>query len=97
MKVYLWVVYNIPGTVSSLADGANPLPQGALIGTNFFDQASYRGPCAPDTQLHNYVFTLYALDQVFYPIEDEIDPDKLLILMQPHILGQAQLTGLYSH
>jgi Raf kinase inhibitor-like YbhB/YbcL family protein len=97
MKVYLWVLYNIPATVKSLPEDLTSLPEGTLIGTNYYDETNYRGPCAPDTQLHNYLFTLYALDKVFYPIESEIDPDKLLIIMQTHILGKTQLLGQFSH
>ena len=73
-----WAVYNIPPTVTSLAQGAGnspaTLPAGAYGGnTDFFDtgatggNGNYGGPCPPagDTP-HRYNFTIYALsvDQV---------------------------------
>jgi len=73
-----WAVYDIPPTVTSLAQGAGnspaTLPAGAYGGnTDFFDtgatgaNGNYGGPCPPagDTP-HRYNFTIYALsvDQV---------------------------------
>lgn len=97
-KIYLWVIYNIPGNVKSLDQGANlKLPEGTLVGLDYYYEAQYDGPCPPDNLLHHYVFTLYALDTILYPIEDNIDPDDLLRIIRPHILEQAELEGLFSH
>ena len=95
--VYLWVLYNIPKSVKGLDEDIYQLPKGTLVGTNFYDQNKYRGPCPPDTRKHEYVYTLYALDTVLYPIDDDIDPDKLVRIMKPHILKQTTLTGFYNH
>jgi Raf kinase inhibitor-like YbhB/YbcL family protein len=73
-----WGVYNIPPTVTSLAQGAGnslaTLPAGAYGGnTDFFDtgatggNGNYGGPCPPAGDApHHYNFTIYALsvDQV---------------------------------
>ena len=73
-----WAVYNIPPTVTSLAQGAGnspaTLPAGAYGGnTDFLDtgatggNGNYGGPCPPAGDApHHYNFTLYALsvDQV---------------------------------
>ena len=68
-----WAVYNIPPTVSELAQGAGNsaagLPTGASGGTtDFFDtgttggNGNYGGPCPPaGDKPHRYMFTLYAL------------------------------------
>jgi Raf kinase inhibitor-like YbhB/YbcL family protein len=59
-----WMVWNIPGTTRSLAEG---MPQGPEL-SDGARQISvtgpyYRGPAAPSTgPVHNYVFELYALD-----------------------------------
>lgn len=68
-----WAVYNIPPTVTGLAQGvgnsAAALPAPAFGGaTDFLDtgatggNGNYGGPCPPTSdKLHRYVFTLYAL------------------------------------
>lgn len=68
-----WAVYNIPGTVTELAQGAGnaaaSLPAGATGGMNDFQDTgavgangNYGGPCPPvGDKPHRYVFTLYAL------------------------------------
>jgi Raf kinase inhibitor-like YbhB/YbcL family protein len=68
-----WAIYNIPPTVSALAQGAGnsaaTLPTGAFGGnTDFQDtgatgaNGNYGGPCPPQgDKAHRYIFTLYAL------------------------------------
>ena len=68
-----WAVYNIPPTVTGLAQGAGnsaaALPAPAFGGmTDFLDtgatggNGNYGGPCPPTgDKPHRYVFTLYAL------------------------------------
>ena len=68
-----WAVYNIPTTVTALAQGAGnsaaTLPAGAFGGTTeFFDtgatggNGNYGGPCPPvGDKPHRYIFTLFAL------------------------------------
>src|SRR5574337_2176653 len=59
-----WVVYDLPPTVTSLADGASArLPEGTRTGKNDWKKASYGGPCPP-IGTHRYFFKLYALDVV---------------------------------
>ncbi len=60
-----WVVYNLPPTLTALAENTPPspqLPDGAKQGVNDFGQTGYRGPCPPAGRLHRYVFNIYALD-----------------------------------
>jgi len=68
-----WAVYDIPPTVTGLAQGAGnsaaTLPAGAYgSNTDFADtgatgaNGNYGGPCPPQGDApHRYVFTLYAL------------------------------------
>jgi Raf kinase inhibitor-like YbhB/YbcL family protein len=68
-----WAVYNIPPTVTGLAQGAGnspaALPAPAFGGaTDFLDtgatgaNGNYGGPCPPaGDKPHRYIFTLYAL------------------------------------
>ncbi|MGL3104873.1 YbhB/YbcL family Raf kinase inhibitor-like protein [Bradyrhizobium sp. BR 1432] len=68
-----WTVYNIPSSVTQLAQGVGNtpanLPAGAYGGVNDFHDTgaigvngNYGGPCPPvGDKPHHYVFTLYAL------------------------------------
>jgi Raf kinase inhibitor-like YbhB/YbcL family protein len=68
-----WTVYNIPASITQLAEGAGNapanLPAGAYGGSNDFQDTgavgvngNYGGPCPPvGDKPHRYVFSLYAL------------------------------------
>jgi Raf kinase inhibitor-like YbhB/YbcL family protein len=91
-----WVLYNIPPDANGLSENAatKGLPPGTLQGMNDWYRASYGGPCPPIGK-HRYFFKLYALDTVLPDLER---PAKaaLIKVMQRHIIGQAELVGLYQ-
>lgn len=91
---YHWIVYNIPASLNELAQGA-ALPAGASAGKNNFDKAEYSGPCPPKGAAHNYIFTLYALDNKLN-LPKDADAPSVIAAMQKHIIGQAELSGVYS-
>jgi Raf kinase inhibitor-like YbhB/YbcL family protein len=107
-----WVVYSIPASSTGLPEGLSAeatLPDGTLQGENTFalyadegqtfpggapiNRVGYDGPCPGDT--HRYVFTLYALDTVL-DLQAEATMAELLLAMEGHVLGDAQLTGVYT-
>ena len=67
----------------------------AAMGGNYF---GYDGPCPPwnDERVHNYHFTLYALDVPRCPVEGEFRGPEVIEAMQGHILGKASLVGTYA-
>ncbi len=91
-----WLLYNIPPSESSLAEGitAAALPAGVLQGINDWRRAGYGGPCPPVGR-HRYFFKLYALDTA---LPDLKKPTKAALekAMQGHILAHAELIGLYQ-
>jgi hypothetical protein len=91
-----WVLYNIPATTESLAEGASSrhLPAGAREGVNDWQRPGYGGPCPP-TGRHRYFHKLYALDTV---LPDLNAPSKATLekAMSGHVLAQAQLIGTYQ-
>ena len=91
-----WVIYNIPPTANSLAEGvtAQDLPQGTLQGLNDWKRTGYGGPCPPIGK-HRYFHKLYALDFV---LPDLNLPTKATLEneMSGHVLSQAELVGLYQ-
>lgn len=84
-----WVAFNIPPTDEISADVA-------LLGTsgsNSWDLTGYGGPCPP-SGTHRYVFTVYALDSAIALGEGATKAD-LLSAIDGHVLGTAQLIGLF--
>ncbi len=86
-----WVVYNIPADTNAIAEATKPAGQEGLNGAG---DTQYRGPCPPDKE-HRYFFYLFALDTV---LDFDSAPTKaqLLDAMKGHVVGQAQLMGLYN-
>ncbi|AZY50311.1 YbhB/YbcL family Raf kinase inhibitor-like protein [Bordetella avium] len=62
------------------------------------DYFGYDGPCPPwnDAIVHDYVFTLYALDVPRLAVEGKFTGPEVLKAMEGHILAQASVTGTYT-
>jgi Raf kinase inhibitor-like YbhB/YbcL family protein len=107
-----WVIYNIPPSTSGLPEGVEAeamLPDGTRQGPNDYalftqegqthpggapiNRLGYDGPCPPAA--HRYVFQLYALD-VILDLPAESTMADVLAAMAGHVLGQAELTGVFT-
>jgi Raf kinase inhibitor-like YbhB/YbcL family protein len=87
-----WVLYNIPGSVSELAEGAG----GHTGGRNDFGNAGYGGPMPPPGHgTHHYFFWLLALDK-----EGDFEPGltlwQFLERAEPHVVAMNRLVGTYA-
>lgn len=96
-----WMVWNIPGTATSLPEG---IPQGAQASSGMRQISGtgpyYRGPAAPATgPAHHYVFELYALDApIGVPAVGASPPATraaVMAAMATHIRGKGVLVGQY--
>ncbi|WP_019140188.1 YbhB/YbcL family Raf kinase inhibitor-like protein [Noviherbaspirillum massiliense] len=91
-----WMLYNIPPNASGLPQGmhAKDLPPGTHEGVNDWKRTGYGGPCPPIGR-HRYFHRLYALDTV---LPDLGKPDRAALekAIQGHVIGQAELVGLYQ-
>jgi Raf kinase inhibitor-like YbhB/YbcL family protein len=93
-----WVVYDLPGDLRELAAGIGheeSLRNGAKQGKNDFGKIGYGGPCPPSGPAHRYHFKLYALSQLT-GLRSKATKQQLLDAMKGHVLGQAQLIGIYK-
>jgi Raf kinase inhibitor-like YbhB/YbcL family protein len=84
-----WVVYDIP-VIFRIEESTVPGKQGI----NNFGKMNYGGPCPP-SGTHRYFFKIYALDKEL-GLSEGIDKKALEKAMEGHILGKAELIGLYK-
>jgi Raf kinase inhibitor-like YbhB/YbcL family protein len=87
-----WVVWNIGPETKDIKE--HTVPVGALQGMNDFRKQNYGGPCPP-SGTHRYFFKLYALDTMLtlHATTTKADLERA---MKGHILGQAEIVGLYA-
>ena len=96
-----WVVWNIPGNATGLAEGqpaGDQLPNGAsqISATG----RVYRGPGAPATRpKHHYLFEVYALDTTIN-VSATDDPiatrDAVMAAMEGHVLAKSVYMGRFN-
>lgn len=84
-----WVVFDIPVT-SRIGEDSIPGKQGI----NDFRRKDYGGPCPP-SGAHRYFFKIYALDKEL-GLREGVDKRTVEKAMEGHILGKAELIGLYK-
>lgn len=102
---YHWVLYDVPPTVTSLAQGVpkdlapNP-PGGGAKQTrwSFGANTGYQGMCpiaGPST--HLYELSVYAIDVATLPAPaDPADPAQVDAQIQAHQIGYGRLQGSYT-
>lgn len=93
-----WIIYNLPGAQTGLAEGMKPLsehPDGSLSGSNSWGESGYGGPCPPPGSTHEYVFMLYALDSRL-DLGAGASKKQLLAAMEGHVLAETRLSAFFS-
>jgi Raf kinase inhibitor-like YbhB/YbcL family protein len=94
-----WTVFNIPPKTGGLPENVPAQEHSSspfIQGSNTFGKSAYQGPCPPEGQSHRYRLTLYSLDTMLPQLNASATKDQILGAIQGHILGTAQLTGLYK-
>jgi len=87
-----WVLYNVPGDLSSLPEAVDAYTSGR----NDFDAEGYGGPMPPEGHgTHHYFFWLLALS-CEPRLEPGLDMWTLLERVEPHLLGMNRLVGTYE-
>ncbi|HEY3990236.1 MAG TPA: YbhB/YbcL family Raf kinase inhibitor-like protein [Acidobacteriaceae bacterium] len=95
-----WGLYNVSPNINSLPADAGVANNnfGKQI-TNDFGLMEYDGPCPPPGLVHNYVFTVYALDTQLNLPQSTTFPSNAETLFRAligHVLAQASITGFYA-
>jgi Raf kinase inhibitor-like YbhB/YbcL family protein len=92
-----WVLYNIPPSVSGLAEGVRltDLPKETKEGLNGWKRTGYGGPCPPIGH-HRYFHTLYALDLILPDDLGRPTKEELEKAMKGHVLSKGELIGTYQ-
>jgi Raf kinase inhibitor-like YbhB/YbcL family protein len=92
-----WVLYNLPADARALPEAVPSDPEladGSRHGQNSGRRLGYAGPCPP-SGTHRYFFKLYALDTAL-ALDPGANKEQVLKAMEGHILGQAEVMGVYS-
>jgi Raf kinase inhibitor-like YbhB/YbcL family protein len=88
-----WVAYKIPAIRRGLPEGST---EGALEGTNDFDEVGYDGCMPPRGHgVHHYHFKVYALD-IELDTPAGLSKDELLEAIEGHVLDEGELIGTYE-
>ncbi|MCX6814024.1 MAG: YbhB/YbcL family Raf kinase inhibitor-like protein, partial [Candidatus Azambacteria bacterium] len=77
-----------------LSIAENSAPEEATQGSTDFGSRKYGGPC-PSSGKHRYFFKLFALNSEL-KISSFSTKKDLLEAMSEHILGKAEMVGLYQ-
>ncbi len=87
-----WVIYNIPGNVTTLKEGTSEY----TTGVNDFGKQGYGGPMPPEGHgKHHYFFWLLALNQELQ-LEAGLTMWQLMEKIEPHVVGMNRLVGVYE-
>jgi Raf kinase inhibitor-like YbhB/YbcL family protein len=96
-----WLVVNIPGNVSELAEGAGSagrsLPAGALATRTDFGAPGYGGPCPPEgDHPHRYLFTVFAVKTDRLDLKADTSAAVVGFNLHFNTLAKAMIMGLYK-
>ena len=93
-----WVLYDLPATVSELAEDVSKSQYVAGVakqGLNDSQHLGYGGPCPPHGKPHRYFFKLYALDAPL-DLKPGLTRKDIERAMEKHVLAHGQLMGTYK-
>jgi Raf kinase inhibitor-like YbhB/YbcL family protein len=91
-----WLLFDIPASAHSIAQGFKPGQLGES-GSNDFGKPGYNGPCPPKRGgSHRYYFKLYALDVAKLDLKKGAPRAELDRALQGHVIAEARYMGRYE-
>ena len=91
-----WLLFDIPPTVHTLAQGYKAGSVG-VSGKNDFGKLGYGGPCPPKGHgPHRYFFKLHALDVATLGLRAGVNASGLKRALEGHVLAEARCLGRYE-
>ena len=91
-----WLLYDIPASVHSLAQGVQADAAG-MSGTNDFGKPGYGGPCPPPGHgPHRYFFRLYAVGAPSLGLKRGAKRAEIDKALHGKIIAEAQCMGRYE-
>ncbi len=92
-----WVLFDVPGTATSIPETTGGEKAGGKQGRNDFGKSAYRGPCPPRGHgAHRYYFRLFALNVPTLSLKEGAARAEVERAMKGHIVGQAEWMGRYE-
>jgi Raf kinase inhibitor-like YbhB/YbcL family protein len=89
-----WVVLGIDPELRSLPAGR--IPAGAVLARTTADNAVYIGPCPPEGEVHEYLFTLFQLDRRLELPEGTPTKEALDAIDEARLPGEGELRGTFG-
>ena len=87
-----WVLYNIPGSVTSLPEGNKDYTKGV----NDMNNKGYNGPNPPEGHgVHHYFWWLLALNKELN-LGEGLTQWQLLEHIEPYLIGMNRIVGIYE-
>ncbi len=91
-----WLLWDIPASVHTLAQGFKP-GQTGVSGTNDFGRPGYGGPCPPRGHgPHRYFFRLYAVNAPSLGLKAGARRKDLDQALSGRVLAETQYMGRYE-
>src|SRR5688572_12473814 len=91
-----WMIWDIPGTATSLPEGvkAGDQPDGARQGRGITGQNAYFGPSPPAPTTHHYTIEIYALNAKL-SLPPETTRAQLLAAMEGKVVAKGAYNGRF--
>jgi Raf kinase inhibitor-like YbhB/YbcL family protein len=97
-----WVLFNLPSSVTELAENAgdasgSALPVGAVQGRTDFGKGGFGGACPPvGDKPHRYIFTVYALKADKLDVPADATAALVGYMIHANQLAKASFTAKYG-